>query len=72
MTTPKADHSNKRKWMDKWRLTDPASLKDLPDNPDQKDNSKKMLYGDFIKKVRDPNLQTFEREREKFLGKKFI
>ena len=54
MTTPKADHSNKRKWMDKWRLTDPASLKDLPDNPDQKDNSKKMLYGDFIKKSKRP------------------
>tara|TARA_X000000368_G_C22967858_1_gene684057 strand:+ start:792 stop:1007 length:216 start_codon:yes stop_codon:yes gene_type:complete len=71
MTPPKENHLSKKGWQKKWKLSDPASLKDLPDNPDQKGDKRKMLFGDFIKKVRDPNLQTFEEEREKFLGKIF-
>ena len=71
MTLKKEKFSSKKKWQDKWKLTDPETLKDLPDNPDQKGDKRKMLFGDFIKKVRDPNLQTFEEEREKFLGKIF-
>ena len=71
MTTQKVKFSSKKRWQDRWKLTDPETLKDLPDNPDQKGDKRKMLFGDFIKKVRDPNLQTFEEEREKFLGKIF-
>ena len=71
MTTPKENLSSRKRLQKKWKLSDPASLKDLPDNPDQKGDKRKMLFGDFIKKVRDPNLQTFEEEREKFLGKIF-
>ena len=56
MTNRKANLSNKRWWKDKWKLTDPASLKDLPDNPDQEDDGRKVLYGDFIKKANNPNL----------------
>tara|TARA_E500000331_G_scaffold188115_1_gene181070 strand:- start:473 stop:691 length:219 start_codon:yes stop_codon:yes gene_type:complete len=72
MTTQKADHTNKRKWMDKWKLTDPATLKDLPDNPDQEDDGRKVLYGDFIKKARDPNLQSLALDLKKIPNKKFI
>ena len=71
MKPPKENQLSKKGWQKKWKLSDPASLKDLPDNPDQKGDKRKMLFGDFIKKVRDPNLQTFEEEREKFLGKIF-
>ena len=35
MTHKKANYLDKKyKWMDKWKLTDPETLKDLPDNPD--------------------------------------
>ena len=48
--------TSKKKWQDKWKLTDPETLKDLPDNPDQKGDKRKMLFGDFIKKANFPNL----------------
>ena len=34
----------------KVNLTDPATLKDLPDNPDQRLDKKKILCGEFISK----------------------
>tara|TARA_B100000965_G_C19595286_1_gene759882 strand:- start:2365 stop:2535 length:171 start_codon:yes stop_codon:yes gene_type:complete len=56
MTLKKEKFSSKKKWQDKWKLTDPETLKDLPDNPDQKGDKRKMLFGDFIKKANFPNL----------------
>ncbi len=56
MTTQKVKFSSKKRWQDRWKLTDPETLKDLPDNPDQKGDKRKMLFGDFIKKANYPNL----------------
>ena len=36
-------------------LSNPDSYKHLPDNPDL--NKGRVLYGDFIKKANNPNLQ---------------
>ena len=36
----------------KVNLSDPATLKDLPHNPDQQLDKKKILYGDYIKKAK--------------------
>ena len=58
MTLKKEKFSSKKKWQDKWKLTDPETLKDLPDNPDQKGDKRKMLFGDFIKKANFPNLKS--------------
>ena len=38
--------------MDKWKLTDPETLKDLPDNPDQEGEKRKMLFGDFVRNAK--------------------
>tara|TARA_R100001594_G_C3910932_1_gene233250 strand:+ start:378 stop:536 length:159 start_codon:yes stop_codon:yes gene_type:complete len=35
-------------------LTDPETLKDLPLNPDLDDPKKKLLLGDFLKKIKQP------------------
>ena len=72
MKNQKANLSNKRWWKDKWKLTDPASLKDLPDNPAQEDDGRKVLYGDFIKKANNPNLQSLALDLKKNSKKKFI
>ncbi len=36
--------------MSKFKVTDPETLKDLPNNPDLNKGNKKILYGDFIQK----------------------
>lgn len=33
-------------------LTDPSLANVFPNNPDQKSNNKKILYGDYIKKAK--------------------
>ena len=72
MTPPKENHLSKKGWQKKWKLSDPASLKDLPDNPDQEDDGRKVLYGDFIKKANNPNLQSLALDLKKNSKKKFI
>ena len=72
MTLKKEKFSSKKKWQDKWKLTDPETLKDLPDNPDQKGDKRKMLFGDFIKKANNPNLQSIALDLKKNSQKKFI
>tara|TARA_B100001250_G_scaffold370747_1_gene355087 strand:- start:680 stop:850 length:171 start_codon:yes stop_codon:yes gene_type:complete len=53
MTHKKGNHLDKKyKWQDKWKLTDPETLKDIPDNPDQVDDKRKMLFGDFVRKAK--------------------
>ena len=56
MTTKKEDLSSRKSWRKKWKLTDPVSLKDLPDNPDLVDDKRKLLLGDFLKKAKYSNL----------------
>ena len=53
MTHKKGNHLDKKyKLQDKWKLTDPETLKDIPDNPDQVDDKRKMLFGDFVRKAK--------------------
>jgi len=56
MTIKKEDLSSKKRWQKKWKLSDPETLKDIPDNPDLVGDKRKMLFGDFVKKAKYPNL----------------
>ena len=56
MTIKKEDLSSRKRWQKKWKLSDPETLKDIPDSPDLGNDKRKLLFGDFIKKAKYPNL----------------
>ena len=58
MTIKKEDLSSKKRWQKKWKLSDPETLKDIPDNPDLGNDKRKLLFGDFVKKAKYPNLKS--------------
>ena len=52
MNSKKENLLDERRKKMKVNLSDPATLKDLPHNPDQRLDKKKILYGDYIKKAK--------------------
>ena len=52
MKIKKVNQLDNQRQKKKINLSDPASLVNLPDNPDQRLDKKKILYGDYIKKAK--------------------